>query len=93
MKKLQKTIDLTPFAIPIVMGVFAVVTLVIALLSMKRVDQYLSLRADQVRNEAIDLCAQNSRYTYTETNKNTTRVTEEPSQDFYNNCLKLKNVR
>lgn len=67
--------------------------LVATLLGLQKAEAFRELKAQQIHNEAIDNCARASRYVYTETTDNLTKVTEEPSQNFYAECLKLKEIK
>lgn len=51
-----------------------------------RIDRYL-------RQQAIHDCALASRYTYTEESNNWKRTTEEPSQQFFDQCLSLNQIQ
>jgi hypothetical protein len=62
-------------------------------LALQKVDAYLQLKQAEVRNQAIDGCAQASKYQFTEVVDNTTRVFEEPNQGQYQQCLELKNIQ
>lgn len=72
-------------------GVIALATA--AFMGLTKVDTFLSLREQQVRNEAIDACAHSSKYTVTESNGSLTKVFEEPNQGVYQKCLDLKKVK
>lgn len=62
-------------------------------LSFPKVDTYLNIRSAEARTAAINQCANASRYTYTDTTDGMERITEEPSQKFYLECLKLANIQ
>lgn len=62
-------------------------------LALQKVDVFLQLKQTEVRNQAIDGCAQASMYQFTEVIENTTRVFEEPNQGQYQQCLELKNIQ
>lgn len=84
---MQKTLlSITPLIAVVVVGV-------IAAMSLLKVDQFLQLQATEVKNAAIDGCAQNSKYIHTEVNGNITDVFEEPNQGQFQKCLELKNIQ
>jgi hypothetical protein len=84
-----------PLNVSLIMAVVvvAVSVLVATVLGLQKVDTFLKLQEQQLRNEAIDQCATASRYVYTDTSDKLTKVTEEPSQNFFSECLKLKNIK
>lgn len=84
---MQKTLlAISPLIAIVVVGA-------ISFMGLMKADQYLNLQATEVRNQAIDGCAQNSKYVHTETNGSTTDVFEEPNQGQFQKCLELKNIQ
>ncbi len=66
---------------------------IMVFLSLPRVDSYLNLKTQELRQSAIADCAENGKYTYTEVTGNITEITEEPSQVFFQKCLELNRVK
>lgn len=100
MKAMQKTdistqvATLVPAVVkPVTIIVVSVLVFMAVSTGFQKIEAFRALRQEAIRNEAIDTCAKDSRYVYTQVEKNITRVTEEPSQGFFMDCLKLKNIK
>lgn len=75
---------------PIVVGVLLLIAVA---LTLPKVDAYTTTLQMKNRNQAIEICAQGSKVTYTEKTSTWERTTEEPSKAFYAECLKLANIQ
>ena len=73
--------------------VVALVIILSVIAILHRVDKAITLQEQNIRNQAIDSCAQASKYTSTQIEGNTTQTFEEPIKGDYDKCLEQKHIQ